>query len=86
MLQDECGPLWQITFLANHVLSPSFPFLSFPSPLSREDILTFHVLLHKDFCICFLLFCELFPLEYNFERNLEERGLLGSKGANWHGH
>lgn len=70
---------FQITFVANHVLFSSFPFLAFPSLLSREEIQTFPGLLHKGFHIYFLLFCELFTLEYNFERNLEERGLLWSK-------
>lgn len=61
------------------MLSSSFPFLPFPSLLSREEIQIFPGLLHKGLHIYFLLFCELFTLEYNFERNLEERGLLWSK-------
>jgi len=78
VLQDEMltwltSHHFQVWFVSEHVLAPSFPFLAFPSSLSREEIQAFSGLLRKEFHIYFLLFHELLPLEYNFEGNSEER-------------
>lgn len=69
----------QITFLTNRVLSPSLSFLAFPPLFVQGRKSDISWILHKEFHIYLLLFCELFTLEYNFERNLEERGLLWTK-------
>lgn len=82
MLQDEV-----LTWVTRHnfqIRSCACSFLPFfivasPLPLSSEEIQTFSGLLHKEFHIYCLLIHVLLAVQYNFEENTEERGLLWSK-------
>lgn len=77
-LQDEV-PTW----VTRHVcFFLPFSIVAFPPPLSREEIQTFSGLLHKEFHVYYLLIHVLLTVQYNFEENTEERGLLWSKLPN----